>query len=161
NVTKPFPNSRKVHVETPGGKVRVAMREITQAATRDFEGKLTQNPPLRVYDTSGPYTDPAAKIDIREGLKPLRAEWIERRGDTETYAGREVQPRDNGYLTAGHAEFASQRESAGRLEPFPGLKRAPRRAIDGGNVSQMHYARKGVITPEMEYIAVRETLGRQ
>jgi len=161
DVTKPFPNSRKVHVEAPGSKVRVAMREITQAPTRDFEGKLTQNPPLRVYDTSGPYTDPEVKIDIREGLKPIRAEWIEQRGDTETYPGREVQPRDNGYLTRGHAEFASRRETAGRLQPFPGLKRAPRRAVVDGNVSQMHYARKGIITPEMEYIAVRETLGRQ
>jgi phosphomethylpyrimidine synthase len=161
DVTKPFPNSQKVHVEAPGSKVRVAMREITQAPTRDLQGQITQNPPLRVYDTSGPYTDPAAKIDIREGLKPLRAGWIEQRGDTETYAGREVQPRDNGYLTAGHAEFASQRETKGQLQPFPGLKRAPRRALEGGNVSQMHYARKGIITPEMEYIAVRETLGRQ
>jgi len=161
NVTKPFPNSQKVHVEAPGSKVRVAMREITLAPTRDFQDQLTQNPPLRVYDTSGPYTDPATKIDIREGLKPIRAEWIEQRGDTETYSGREVQPRDNGYLTAGHAEFASQRETKGQLQPFPGLKRAPRRAVVDGNVSQMHYARKGVITPEMEYIATRETLGRQ
>ncbi len=161
NVTKPFPNSQKVHVEAPDGRVRVAMREITQAPTRDFEGKITQNPPLRVYDTSGPYTDPAARIDIREGLKPIRSEWIDGRGDTETYTGREVQPRDNGYLTAGHAEFASQRETKGQLQPFPGLKRAPRRAGVDGNVSQMHYARKGIITPEMEYIAVRETLGRQ
>src|SRR5471030_2612055 len=71
SVTKPFPNSRKVHVETSRPGVSVAMREITQAPTRDFQGQLTQNPPLRVYDTSGPYTDPAAKIDIREGLKPI------------------------------------------------------------------------------------------
>jgi phosphomethylpyrimidine synthase len=160
-VTKPFPNSQKIQVEASGSKVRVAMREIAQAPTRDFQGQITQNPPLRVYDTSGPYTDPTAKIDIREGLKPIRAEWIEQRGDTETYTGREVQPRDNGYLTAGHAEFASQRETKGQLQPFPGLKRAPRRTVEGGNVSQMHYARKGIITPEMEYIAVRETLGRQ
>ncbi len=160
-VTKPFPNSQKVHVEGSQAGVKVAMREIAQAPTRDFQGRITQNPPLRVYDTSGPYTDPSAKIDIRAGLKSLRAGWIEKRGDTETYAGREVQPRDNGYLTAGHAEYASQRETKGRLEPFPGLKRAPRRAVDGANVTQMHYARKGIITPEMEYIAIRETLGRQ
>ena len=160
-VTKPFPNSQKVHVETANGKIRVAMREVTQAQTKDFQGNFTQNAPLRIYDTSGPYTDPAIKIDFRSGLKPIRAEWIEGRGDTETYSGREVQPRDNGYLTAGHAEFASQRETKGQLQPFPGLKRAPRRAVDGANVSQMHYARKGIITPEMEYIATRETLGRQ
>jgi phosphomethylpyrimidine synthase len=158
NVTKPFPNSQKIHVES--GNVRVAMREVTQSPTRDFQGQITQNPPLRVYDTSGPYTDPAVKIDIRAGLQPLRAAWIDQRNDTETYAGREVQPRDNGYLTAGHAEFASQRETRGQLQPFPGLKRSPLRAVTGGNVSQMHYARKGIITPEMEYIAVRETLGR-
>jgi phosphomethylpyrimidine synthase len=161
SVTKPFPNSQKVHVETPSGKIRVAMREVTQAQTKDFQGQITQNPPLRVYDTSGPYTDPAVKIDFRKGLAPIRSEWIEQRGDTETYAGREVQPRDNGYLTAGHVEFASQRETKGQLQPFPGLKRAPRRAVEGGNVTQMYYARKGIITPEMEYIATRETLGRQ
>jgi phosphomethylpyrimidine synthase len=161
DVTKPFPNSQKIHVATNRTDVIVAMREITQAATRDFQGQITQNPALRVYDTSGPYTDPAVKIDFRAGLKPLRGEWIEKRGDTETYSGREVQPRDNGYLTAGHAEFASQRETKGQLQPFPGLKRAPRRAALEGNVSQMHYARKGIITPEMEYIAARETLGRQ
>ena len=160
DVTKPFPNSQKVHIETTRPGVSVAMREITQAPTRDFQGQITQNPPLRVYDTSGPYTDPQVKIDIRAGLQPLRLEWIEQRGDTETYAGREVEPRDNGYLTRGHAEFASQRETTGRLEPFPGLKRAPRRSVQGWNVSQMHYARKGIITPEMEYIATRETLGR-
>ena len=95
------------------------------------------------------------------GSIPCARNGSTQRGDTETYAGREVQPRDNGYLTAGHAEFASQRETKGQLQPFPGLKRAPRRAVEGGNVSQMHYARKGIITPEMEYIATRETLGRQ
>jgi phosphomethylpyrimidine synthase len=160
-VTRPFPNSQKVHVADAAGKVSVAMREITQAPTRDFQGQMHENSPLRVYDTSGPYTDPAVKIDIRSGLKPLRSEWIEQRGDTETYSGREVQPRDNGYLTAGHAEYASQREGNGRLEPFPGLRRSPLRAVSGGNVTQMHYARRGIITPEMEYIATREMLGRQ
>ena len=160
-VTKPFPNSHKVHVAGARAGVNVAMREITQAQTRDFQGQITQNAPLRVYDTSGPYTDPAVKIDVRSGLKPVRLDWIEERADTETYAGREVQPRDNGYLTAGHAEYASQREGNGRLDPFPGLKRAVLRASSGGNVSQMHYARKGIVTPEMEYIAVRETLGRE
>ena len=137
------------------------MREITQAPTRDFQGQLTQNPPLRVYDTSGPYTDPAVKIDIRAGLKPLRADWIEQRGDTETYAGREVQPRDNGYLTAGHAEYRqpARNQRPARAVSRPETRAAPRR-LHGGNVSQMHYARKGIITPEMEYIAIRENLGR-
>jgi phosphomethylpyrimidine synthase len=161
SVTKPFPNSSKAHVPTPGSGLAVAMREIAQAPTKDFQGVFTQNPPLRVYDTSGPYTDPAVKIDIRAGLAPLRLPWITQRGDTASYAGREVQPRDNGYLTAGHAEYASRRETRGALEPFPGLKRDPRQAANGSNVSQMHYARKGIITPEMEYIATRETLGRE
>ena len=161
SVTKPFPNSTKVHVATPGLGLPVAMREIAQAPTKDFSGQITQNPPLRVYDTSGPYTDPKVRIDIRQGLRPIRLPWIEKRGDCESYAGREVQPRDNGYLTAGHAEYASQRETRGALQPFPGLKRAPLRAAPGANVSQMHYARRGVITPEMEYIATRETLGRE
>ena len=158
SVTKPFPNSAKVHVES--GKVRVAMREVSQSPTKDFQGQITQNPPLSVYDTSGPYTDPKVKIDIRKGLAPIRAEWIAGRGDTESYVGREVQPRDNGYLTAGHVEYASQREGNGRLEPFPGLKRSPLRTTPGANVSQMYYAKKGIITPEMEYIAVRESCGR-
>jgi phosphomethylpyrimidine synthase len=161
SVTKPFPNATKVHVATPASGIPVAMREITQAPTKDFQGVITQNTPLRVYDTSGPYTDPKAKIDIRAGLKPLRLDWIEQRRDTESYSGREVQPRDNGYLTAGHAEFASQRETKGALQPFPGLKRDPRKTVTGGNVSQMYYAKRGIITPEMEYIATRETLGRE
>jgi phosphomethylpyrimidine synthase len=160
-VTKPFPNAQKVHIPGSRADLRVAMREITQAATKDFQGQITQNAPLRVYDTSGPYTDPTAKIDIRAGLQPLRQTWIEERADTDSYLGREVQPRDNGYLTAGHAEFASQRETKGQLQPFPGLKRDPRRSATGGNVTQMHYAKRGIITPEMEYIAIRETLGRQ
>jgi phosphomethylpyrimidine synthase len=160
-VTKPFPNAQKIYVEGPRSDLRVAMREITQSPTRDFQGQVLQNAPLRVYDTSGPYTDPAAKIDIRAGLAPLRQTWIEERGDTETYQGREVQPRDNGYLTAGHAEFASQRETKGKLQPFPGLKRAARRSAASGNVTQMHYAKRGIVTPEMEYIAIRETLGRR
>ncbi len=160
SVTAPFPNSKKVHLSSAAlGDVRVAIREIAQAPTRDWQGQVTENPPLRVYDTSGPYTDPAAEIDIRRGLPALRQSWIESRGDTETYTGRTVQPRDNGYLTAGHAEYASQREAKSRLKPFPGLKRSVRRAANGANVTQMHYARRGVITPEMEYIAVRETLG--
>ena len=159
-VTKPFPNASKIHVEGSQPGLRVALREIAQAPTRDFQGQITENAPLRVYDTSGPYTDPAIRIDIRAGLAPLRQAWIEQRADSETYPGREVQPRDNGYLTAGHAEFASLRETKGALQPFPGLKRDPRRARSGGNVTQMAYARRGIVTPEMEYIAIRETLGR-
>ncbi len=160
SVTQPFPNSHKIHVDGKQPGVRVALREVEQTPTRDFQGNLIANPPIRIYDASGPYTDPAVKIDIRKGLAPLRQQWIDQRADTETYLGRPVHPRDNGYLTATHAEYASQQER-GRLEEFPGLQRQPLRAKSGGNVTQMHYAKRGIITPEMEYIAIRENLGRE
>ncbi|MEM1059501.1 MAG: phosphomethylpyrimidine synthase ThiC [Verrucomicrobiota bacterium] len=160
DVTQPLPASTKVYVEGEQAGVRVPLREITQHPTKDFEGNLVENPPVRVYDTSGPYTDPAAEINIREGLPSLRKPWILQRGDTEEYEGREVQPRDNGYLTKGHAEFASKRERSNRLERFPGHLRTPRRAKASGAVTQMAYARRGIVTPEMEFIALRENLGR-
>jgi phosphomethylpyrimidine synthase len=97
---------------------------------------------------------------VEQGLPQLRHNWIIKRGDVEQYTGREVKPEDNGYLTRGHAEYASQHERKNRLQPFSGLKRKPQRAKAGGNVTQMHYARKGIITPEMEFIAIRENLGR-
>jgi len=123
-----LPSSRKVHV----GPLRVPMREITQSAG---------NPPLTVYDTSGPYTDPAARIDIRKGLSPLRQAWIEARGDT-------VQ------LDGPTSEYGQRRLADPKLAELRfDLQRKPRR---GKNVSQMHYARKGIVTPEMEFIAVRE-----
>jgi phosphomethylpyrimidine synthase len=169
-----LPASRKVYVETNGGSVnqnkhslRVPFREIALTPSKDVDGKLEENSPVRVYDTSGVWTDPAAKCDVREGLPPLRREWIVARGDVEEYDGREILPQDNGYLTKGAEEFARvssphvSKGSAARLEEFPGLKRAPLRAKPGHCVTQMHYARKGIITPEMEYIAVRENLGRQ
>ncbi|HSI87245.1 MAG: phosphomethylpyrimidine synthase ThiC [Candidatus Methylacidiphilales bacterium] len=157
--TKPFPASHKVYVQGSQPGVQVAMREIDQSPTKDTQGNVTPNPSIRVYDTSGPYTDPSVKIDIRKGLSPLRLDWIAARGDTETYEGRPVQPRDNGYLSEAHAEYASRQESnRGRLEIYPGLRRSARRASAGGNVSQMHYAKRGIITPEMEYIAIRENM---
>ncbi len=169
-----LPASQKIYVETNGSTVnenqhnlRVPFREIALSPSKDFDGNLEANPPVRVYDTSGVWTDPAAKCDVREGLPPLRRDWIVSRGDIEEYAGREVLPQDNGYLTKGAEEFAMQkpareqgRNTHGRLEGFPGLKRAPLRAKSGSCVTQMHYARKGIITPEMEYIAIRENLGR-
>src|SRR5205085_2289207 len=97
--------------------------------------------------------------DEREGLAPLRRDWIVARADVEEYTGREVKPEDDGYLTAGAAEFA-QTKPKGRLEYFPGLRRAPLRAKHGRRVTQMHYARRGHITPEMEFIALRENMGR-
>lgn len=162
-----LPASRKIYVETNGSTVnenkhnlRVPFREIALSPTKDFDGKLEENPPVRVYDTSGIWTDPNEKCDVREGLPQLRREWILKRGDVEEYEGREILPQDNGYLTKG-AEDVAKIKDRGKLEEFPGLKRAPLRAKSGSCVTQIHYARKGIITPEMEYVAIRENLGRQ
>src|SRR5690349_15042222 len=145
---EPLPNSRKVYVTGSRPDIRVPMREITQADTpTGFGGE--KNPPIYVYDTSGPYTDPDARIDIRAGLPALRQRWIEARGDTESLPGLS-------------SEFGRERaaDAATAQLRFPGLHRTPRRAVAGANVSQMHYARKGIITPEMEYIAIRENQRR-
>jgi phosphomethylpyrimidine synthase len=153
-----LPNSRRVYVEASG--VRVPFREVAQSATRQFDGRVEENEPVRVYDTSGAWGDPDARCDVRDGLPALRREWILARGDVEEYTGREVLPQDDGYLTEGAAEFAKHRDR-GKLEPFPGLRRAPLRAKPGHAVTQMHYARRGHITPEMEFVALRENMGRE
>jgi phosphomethylpyrimidine synthase len=162
-----LPASRKIYVETNGSTVnhykhnlRVPFREIAQTPSKDFNGNLEENPPVRVYDTSGVWTDPQVKCDVREGLPTLRREWILARGDVEEYVGREILPQDNGYLTKGAEEIARVKER-GKLEEFPGLKRAPLRAKPGTCVTQMHYAKRGIVTPEMEYVAIRENLGRR
>jgi len=143
--TGPIRGSRKVHVESPRfAGLTVAMREI---ALEPGCGE----PPVRVYDTSGPYTDPAATIDISAGLAPLRRDWILARGDVEAYDGRAVRPEDNGQLGP---------DRSGGVPAFPNVVRRPLRARAGQNVSQMHYARRGIITPEMEYVALRENMGR-
>ena len=161
-----LPASRKTYVETNGNTansgghhLRIPFREISLSPSMDFDGTFEENPPVRVYDTSGPWTDPAWKRNVRDGLPALRRDWIVARGDVEEYEGREILPQDNGYLTKGAEEIARVRDQ-GALEEFPGLKRAPLRAKPGACVTQMHYARKGIITPEMEYIAIRENLGR-
>jgi len=138
--TGPIRGSRKIHV----GPLGVAMREIH---LEPGSGEA----PVRVYDTSGPYTDPNVVIDISAGLAPKRREWITARGDVEDYAAREVKPEDNG--------LKGPDRSAG-VPAFPNVVRRPLRAKAGMNVSQMHYARRGIITPEMEYVAERENLGR-
>jgi phosphomethylpyrimidine synthase len=145
---KPLPNSRKVHVQGSRPDIRVPMREITQSDTPASFG-AEKNPPVFVYDTSGPYTDPNAKIDIRNGLAPMRAQWIEERGDTEELAGP-----SSAY---GRERLADPKLAELRFN----LKRKPRRAKAGMNVTQMHYAREGIITPEMEFVAIRENLHRQ
>src|ERR1043166_2821724 len=138
--TGPIRGSRKVHV----GPLGVAMREI------DLEPSSGE-PPLRVYDTSGPYSDPAASIDIAAGLAPLRRPWQLARGDVEVYDAREARPEDNG--------LKGPDRSAG-VPAFPRVVRRPLRARPGANLSQMHYARRGIVTPEMEYVAIRENIGR-
>ena len=157
-----FPNSKRVYVSGSEDKnLRVPFREIELHPTQTFNGEMEVNEPLRVYDTSGPWGDDAQSCDSEQGLTPVRADWIQARGDTEEYEGREVQPQDNGYLTRGHEQYASRREKQkGRLEYFPAFKRKTLRAKSGGCVTQMHYARRGIVTPEMEYIAIRENLGR-
>ena len=145
---KSLPNSRKVYVQGSRPDIQVPMREITQEDTPTMFGG-EKNPPLYVYDCSGPYTDPNAKIDIRSGLAPIRAKWIEERNDTELMAGPSSQ-------------YGIERLNDPKLAELRfNLKRAPRRAKAGANVSQMHYARKGIITPEMEYIAIREDQRRE
>ncbi len=144
--TGPIRGSRKIHVAAKSGSgIRVAMREI------DLEPSSGE-PPIRVYDTSGPYTDPAAHIDIMAGLPALRRDWIVGRGDVEAYDGRAIKPEDNGQLGP---------DRSGGVRPFPNVVKRPLRAKAGMNVSQMHYARRGIITPEMEYVAERENLGRE
>ncbi|HEV7473729.1 MAG TPA: phosphomethylpyrimidine synthase ThiC [Pyrinomonadaceae bacterium] len=157
---KPLPNSRRIYVNGKQPGVRVPFREISQNQTRNFDNSLENNAPVRVYDTSGPWGDPEMHGDVREGLPSLRRHWILSRGDTEEYEGRELQPIDDGYLTFDAANQARQKEK-GRLEDFPALCRTPLRAKQGSCVTQMHYARQGVITPEMEFIAIRENLGRE
>jgi phosphomethylpyrimidine synthase len=150
---QPLPNSRKVYVQGSRPDIQVPMREISQADTPTGMGG-EKNPPIFVYDCSGPYTDPAAKIDIRQGLPALRQNWIEERGDTEVLPGLSSEyGRSRADIAANVAELARLR--------FPGLHRQPRRAKSGMNVSQMHYARQGIVTPEMEYIAIRENMRRQ
>jgi phosphomethylpyrimidine synthase len=154
--TEPLPNSQKVYVT---GRlhpdVRVPMREITLNDTKSFNGQTEKNAPVRVYDCSGPWADAEFKGDVTQGLPALREKWIRARGDTGEYAGREVKPMDNGYLSGKHEEYASQAEK-NRLVQFPGLKRKPLKASKGHSVSQLWYARQGIVTPEMEFIAIRE-----
>ncbi|MBU6505610.1 MAG: phosphomethylpyrimidine synthase ThiC [Betaproteobacteria bacterium] len=143
-----MPRSRKIHVTGSRPDIRVPMREISQSDTPSALG-AESNPPITVYDTSGPYTDPEVQIDIRSGLSPLREVWITERADTETLTG----PTSS----YGQARLSDPELAAMRFQ----LHRPPRRALAGRNVTQMHYARQGIITPEMEFIAIRENCRRE
>ena len=144
----PLPNSKKIYIEGSRPDIQVPMREISLADTpTDMGGE--KNVPVTVYDTSGPYTDPSADIDVRKGLKPIRSAWIEERGDTETLSGftSEFTNRRMKDLTLDHMRF--------------NLSTEPKKAKAGKNVSQLHYARQGIITPEMEFVAIRENMRLQ
>jgi len=142
-VTRPIPGSRKIYVQGSRADLKVPLREICQAQTPTLFGG-EENPPITVYDTSGPYTDPNYKVDLITGLPALRAAWIAERGDTEQ-------------LSDLSSSFGRQRAADHKLDEVRfTATRAPHRAKVGANVTQMHYARKGIITPEMEYIAIRE-----
>jgi phosphomethylpyrimidine synthase len=144
--TGPLPGSRKIHVAgTLHPHIRVAMREIALDPSAN-------EPPLRVYDASGPYTDPTAQIDIAAGLPPLRTPWIEARGDVERTPARPVRPEDNGVSNVPGGQSA--------INEFPHVNPEPLRARSGVAVTQLAYARAGIVTPEMEYVAIRENLGR-
>jgi phosphomethylpyrimidine synthase len=140
---KPLPNSRKIYIKGSQPDIQVPMREISQADTAASMG-AEKNPPIYVYDTSGPYTDPSVKIDIRSGLPILREKWIKDRDDTEVLSGP-----NSAY---GKARLTDPKLAEMRFN----LTRQPRRSKAGMNVTQMHYARRGIITPEMEFIAIRE-----
>lgn len=142
-----FPASTKVYVEGSRPDIRVPMREIALSPTITEQGEIP-NEPIRVYDTSGVYTDPTHEIDIEKGLPRIREQWILERGDVEEYEGREVKPEDNVYRPGKEKED----------DLFPLRKRKPLRAKRGKNVTQMHYAKRGIVTPEMEFVAIREGL---
>jgi phosphomethylpyrimidine synthase len=144
-VTRPFPNSSKIYVTGSRPDIRVPMRQVSQADTPAGIGS-EKNPPVTLYDTSGPYTDPDVEVDLLAGLPEVRTAWIEARADTEQLAGPTSE--------YGRARQASPELAQLRFEHI----RKPRRALAGRNVTQMHYARRGIITPEMEYVAIRENL---
>ncbi|MDH5735708.1 MAG: phosphomethylpyrimidine synthase ThiC, partial [Gammaproteobacteria bacterium] len=144
-ITRPFTNSRKIYIQGSRPDIRVAMREINQSDTPASLGFET-NPPIPVYDTSGPFTDPDIEIDLMKGMPDIRSNWIEERNDTELLNGPSSeygQTRQNDPQLA-HLRFEHIRQ--------------PRKAKAGKNVSQLHYARQGIITPEMEYVAIRENM---
>jgi len=168
----PLPNSKKVYL--PGElhpDLRVPFREISLAPTKTMSGEMEVNEPVRVYDTSGPWGDLDQKIDVKEGLPALRARWIRDRADVEEIEGRAVTPIDDGYLSvthAAHANGSSKHQAPSSKEAPNGIStfdirhssfaaRKPLRASSGNAVTQLAYARRGLITPEMEYIAIRES----
>src|SRR3954465_14432609 len=171
-----LPNSKKVYVAGElHPDIRVPFREISLAPTKSLNGQIEVNEAVRVYDTSGPWGDPSVTLDSAQGLPPLRDKWIRDRGDVQEIEGRVVRPNDDGWLSDSHAAHASGKrstlngrsgnggsDSTSNLSPQPSnfAQRKPLRAKSHA-VTQLYYARQGVITPEMAYIAIRENLGRE
>ena len=152
-----LPNSRKVYITGEiHPDIRVPFREILLAPTKSTNGETEANEPVRVYDTSGPWGDPEFDGDVTRGLPPLRAKWIRERGDVEEIGGRAASPRDDGYLSEVHRASANRHNGDSRF-----ARQKPLRARAGSAVTQLAYARRGIITPEMEFIAIRENLGRE
>ncbi|SHS61818.1 Thiamine biosynthesis protein ThiC [Mycobacteroides abscessus subsp. abscessus] len=149
SIMSSFSGSKKVYVQGSRPDIQVPMREIALSPTSGTFGE-EENLPVRVYDSSGPYTDSQFTVDITKGLPNLRHNWIREREDVEEYEGREIKPEDNG--------FKDDHDPRANHKVFPGLNRKPLRAKKGQNVTQLHYAKKGIITPEMEFIAIRENM---
>lgn len=149
SIMSSFTGSRKIYVEGSRPDIKVPMREIELSPTTGSFGQQV-NEPVRVYDTSGPYTDPQHTANLKKGLPPIRSRWIQEREDVEEYDGRKIKPEDNGYL--------NEDDPRANHKLFPCLSRKPLKAIKGKNVTQLHYAKKGIITPEMEFIAIRENM---
>lgn len=157
-----FPNSSRIYLQGKLHEISVPMREIRVSDTVHPDGRVEKNEDVRVYDCSGPWGDPAFKGDVTQGLPALRLPWILGRKDVEEYEGRDVKPEDNGYLSDRHAEtYNEKKASKNKLKEYPGLKRNPLRASAGHPVTQKWYAEQGIITPEMEFVAIRENLGRE
>jgi len=155
-------SSRKVYVKgCIHPNIRVPFQEIAQSSTKMLDGKLQENQPVRIYDTSGPWSDPKQSCDVREGLPPFRRDWILDRNDVEEYQGRTIKPEDNGFRSDKHIQYAKEQTSNETVEPFPVQDRKTLRAKPGAVITQMSYAKKGIITPEMEFVAIRENMGRQ
>ena len=163
SVAKSLPNSKKIYISGElHPDIRVPFREISLAPTKSLNGELETNEPVRVYDTSGPWGDPASvTLDPVQGLPPLRHEWILQRGDVDEVEGRKVQPIDDGYLSVAHAAQSAKRN--GMTNDEFRMTKAPQRPLRAKShaVTQLWYARRGIITPEMEYIAIREQGGRE
>jgi len=156
-----LPNSKRVYVN---GKmfqdVKVPFRQISTSPTRQHDGTLEENGTINVYDTSGEWGNDDSKTDATKGLPAIRLKWIKERNDCEEYDGRLIKPIDNGYTSEEDLAKAVNNTKS-KLESYPGLRRKPLKASNGGAVTQIYYAKKGIITPEMEYIAIRENLGRE